>query len=86
MTKTYNSYVFSFNTDATLTAENGGDSSTGSWSVSTVNDNKIFQIAIDSLPDLSNNWQLQEINYEDDGTRLVIKSGEDEIKFKQECN
>ena len=40
---------------------------------------------MDSLTDFNNDWRLHEINLEDDGTRIKIEKGENEIKFKQVC-
>lgn len=85
LTTTYSPYVFIFNSDGTISVEGNGNTSAGTWSITSLNDGLILQIIMDTLTDLNNEWPLHEINFEDDGTRFEIDKGEDEIKFKQDC-
>ena len=82
----YNSYVFKFNLDGTISDENSGSNSIGTWTITSNNDNLILHIIMDSLTELNAEWVLHEINLEDDGTRLEIEKSEDKIKFKQDCS
>tara|TARA_R110000765_G_scaffold425122_3_gene537392 strand:- start:313 stop:1317 length:1005 start_codon:yes stop_codon:yes gene_type:complete len=82
----YNYYVFKFNLDGTISDENSGSNSIGTWTITSNNDNLILHIIMDSLTELNAEWVLHEINLEDDGTRLEIEKSEDKIKFKQDCS
>ena len=83
---TFSPYSFSFTIDGTVMAVENGNNNTGNWSIITVDGGLVLIIAIESLPELNNLWRVDEINMEDDGTRLKLKQGEDEIEFKQNCN
>lgn len=87
-TSTYGSYAFTFNTNGTVIADNTDTNVSGTWSITTKNnDNLYIVINMDApLTDFNNEWILVEINGEDDGTRMEIEIGEDELKLKQECN
>lgn len=81
----YNSNVFIFKPDGTITDENSDVNPIGTWSTSATGDELVLQISMDSLIDFDGEWSLHEINLEDDGTQLEIEKSEDEIKLKQDC-
>lgn len=85
LTANYSSYVFIFNGDGTISAEDAGNNYSGNWSITSLNGSLTLNLTMDSLTDFNNDWRLHEINLEDDGTRIKIEKGENEIKFKQVC-
>lgn len=87
VTNTYSSYTLNFHMDGTILGENTDTSVPGTWSIVQNIDKVYVQVSMDSpLTDFNNDWILTEINEEDDGTRLEIETGENELKLKQECN
>lgn len=88
-TSSYSTYSFSFNMDGTILAENTDTTVTGTWSItSQSNDNlSLLVLNMDSpLTGLNIQWTLVEVNDEDDGTRIEIESGSNELKLKKECD
>jgi hypothetical protein len=86
LTSNYTTHVFIFNLDGSISNENNGSNSIGTWSITSNNDTIVLHIIMDSLTDLNAEWLLSEINYEDDGTRLKIEKSDDKIKLKQDCS
>ena len=82
----YNSNIFIFNSDGTISDENSDINIVGTWSISVSDDDLALKINMDSLTDFNGDWSLLEINLEDDGTQLDIEKSEDKIKLKQDCS
>lgn len=82
----YNGYLFSFETDGTLTITENGNTITGTWSVSGSANNIDFVIDIPALPDFSGTWNLQEIEQESGEKEIEFeKANDDELTFKSNC-
>lgn len=85
LSSTYNQYIFNFNSDGSISADLNGVISTGTWSASTTNNVQVLSITMDSLTDLNNAWNLNEIETENNGVKIELKKNGDEIEFKQDC-
>ncbi len=89
MTAVYNQYIFTFNADGSVNADFSGDISLGTWVVTfDTDDNQRLGIVMDSdsLINLNNDWNLHEIEQDDNVIKIELKKGEDEIEFEQTCD
>ncbi len=83
----FKNYVFTFNSNGTVSAELNSNSSNGTWSVSTDSGLRL-NLTMDSLTEFNNNWRLHKIEEEDnDKDKMDLRIGEtDELKFIKNCN
>ncbi|MEJ4089243.1 MULTISPECIES: hypothetical protein [Flavobacteriaceae] len=82
----YSGYVFSFESNGTVTVTENGNTITGTWSVSGSGNNIDFTIDIPNLTDFNGTWKLHEIEKESGETKFELEKGsESELKFKSNC-
>ena len=82
----YNGYVFSFESDGTITVTENSNTITGTWSVSGSGNNIDFTIDIPDLPDFNGTWDLHEIEQESGEVEFELYMGNSELEFKSNCN
>lgn len=81
----YSDYVFTFNSDGTITVIENANTFTGTWTASGTGNNIMVTISITGLPDFNNTWNLHEIEREAGETEFELRSGEDELEFESDC-
>ena len=83
----YDGYTFNFLNDGTVSAYSGGSTVYGTWeSTGTAND-IVVTIDIPSLPLCNNNWHLQEIDENDDDTKIDLRlSDANRLRYENTCN
>lgn len=82
----YNSYVFNFESNGTITVTENGNTITGTWKATGSGNNIQFIIDIPNLPDFNGTWNLQEIERESGESEIEFeKANDDELSFKSNC-
>lgn len=83
----FEDYIFTFNSDGTVSAELNGNSSNGTWNVSTDSGLRL-NLLMDSLTEFDNSWRLHKIEEEDDGEiKVDLRIGaDDQLKLIKNCN
>ncbi|BAO55394.1 hypothetical protein NMS_1385 [Nonlabens marinus S1-08] len=83
----YVDYIFSFESNGTITVTNNGNTIAGTWSTSGTGNNISFNINIPDLTDFNRSWILHEIEQESGETEFELQAGDDELVFKSDsCN
>ena len=58
----------------------------GSWSAEGTENDIVMTIDIPELPDFNGQWNVHEIDSDDDSLELVLEIGDnDELEFRSEC-
>ncbi len=82
----YEGYVFTFQTDGSITVTESDTTFTGTWSASGSGNNINFVIDIPSLPDFNGSWNLHEIEQESGEVKVDFERGDDdELRFRSDC-
>lgn len=82
----YEGYVFSFESDGTITVTENGNIITGSWSANGSGNSIRVVIDIPGLPDFNDTWNLHEIEQESDEAKVDLRKGDDRLRFKSDCS
>ncbi|MCF6349569.1 MAG: hypothetical protein L3J23_00870 [Flavobacteriaceae bacterium] len=80
----YVNYLFQFNTDNTITVNNGVTFS-GTWNAEGTGNNIVVTINIPKLLDFNNNWILREIEQETGEFKFDLRLGNDRLRFESDC-
>ena len=78
----YTTYGFVFNADGSLEVTNGGTVIIGSWSSTGDGNNIQVTINVPGLPDVSDTWNLHEIENDEDEIEIDFRLGEDRLGFE----
>ena len=81
----YDGYLFTFNSDGTITVVNNTSTFNGTWTATGTGNNIIFTINITGLPDFNNTWNLHEIERESGEAKIEFRLGDDELEFESDC-
>ncbi len=79
----YSGYLFSFNSDETITVFKNGTTVAGTWEASGTENDMTVVINIPDLPDFNGTWNLHEINIESNKVEIEFKKGENELVFSR---
>jgi hypothetical protein len=83
----YSDYLFSFESNGTITVTNNGSTISGTWAASGTGNNISFIINIPDLTDFNRSWILHEIERESGEAEFELEAGDDELVFKNDnCN
>ncbi|WP_299767471.1 hypothetical protein [uncultured Dokdonia sp.] len=84
----YTNIEFSFSTDGTITIDDNGTITTGTWNAVTNDMTNIIQVAIDVPGDtnVSDIWMLHEIEEEIGEVNVDLRIGDDRLRFESTCN
>lgn len=82
----YVGFVFSFDSDGTVTVTSNGTSESGTFTVSGSGNNIQFIINVPNLSDVNGTWYLHEIEVESGQTEVKFeRTNEDELTFISNC-
>jgi len=81
----YIGHTFNFSNDGTVTAQHSTETFSGTWSASGSGDSITVIIDISSLQDFNANWNLHEIEEDDDKTKVDLRFGDDRLRFESNC-
>ena len=86
LTDEYDGFTFGFFEGGTVVATDGVDEFQGSWSAEGTGNEIVMVVDIPELPDFNGEWNVHEIEEEDDSLEINLEIGdEDELEFKSEC-
>ena len=86
LTDEYNGFTFSFFEGGTVVGTDGVDEFQGSWSAEGSGNDIVMVIDIPELPDFNGEWNVHEIEEDDDSLEINLEFGEDnELEFRSEC-
>ena len=86
LTDEYDGFTFSFSEDGTVIATDGVDDFQGSWSAEGSGNDITMTINIPELPDFNGEWNVHEIEGDDDSPEINLEIGDDdELEFKSDC-
>ena len=86
LTDEYDGFTFSFFEGGTVVATDGVDEFQGSWSAEGSENDIVMVIEIPELPDFNGEWNVHEIEEDDDSLEISLEIGDDdELEFKSEC-
>ena len=81
----YVGYLFSFETNGTLSVDNGTDSFSGTWESAGQGNGITVTINIPNLPDFSDAWNLHEIEQQAGESKVDLRLGDDRLRFESDC-
>jgi len=81
----YVGYLFSFETNGTLTVNNGSDSFSGTWESAGEGNGITVTINIPNLPDFNDAWNLHEIEQQTGESKVDLRLGDDRLRFESDC-
>ncbi|NHF60520.1 hypothetical protein FK220_014285 [Flavobacteriaceae bacterium TP-CH-4] len=81
----YTDYLISFENDGTLTALFNTNSFAGTWETNGSGNNISVTINIPSLPDFNATWNLNEIEQDQNESKVDLRMGDDRLRFKSDC-
>ncbi|MBL4662274.1 MAG: hypothetical protein JKY22_01630, partial [Flavobacteriaceae bacterium] len=82
---TYVGYLFNFETNGTLSVDNGSESFSGTWESSGEGNNITVTINIPNLPDFNDSWNLHEIEQQAGESQVDLRIGDDRLRFESDC-
>ena len=81
----YVGYLFSFETNGTLSVDNGTDTFAGTWESTGEGNNITVTINIPNLPDFNDAWNLHEIEQQAGESKVDLRLGDDRLRFESDC-
>jgi hypothetical protein len=81
----YVGYLFSFETNGTLSVDNGTDSFSGTWESAGQGNGITVTINIPNLPDFNDAWNLHEIEQQAGESKVDLRLGDDRLRFESDC-
>lgn len=81
----YVGYLFNFETNGTLSVDNGTDSFAGTWESTGEGNGITVTINIPNLPDFNDAWNLHEIEQQTGESEVDLRLGEDRLRFESDC-
>jgi len=81
----YNGYIFTFNSNGTITVVQNTTTWTGTWSATGTGNNMTVTINITGLPDFNDTWDLHEVERESGEAEIELRLGTDRLSFESDC-
>ena len=81
----YVGYLFNFETNGTLSVDNGTDSFAGTWESTGAGNGITVTINIPNLPDFNDAWNLHEIEQQTGESKVDLRLGDDRLRFESDC-
>lgn len=81
----YVGYLFNFETNGTLTVDNGSDSFSGTWESTGQGNGITVTINIPNLSDFNDAWNLHEIEQQTGESKVDLRIGDDRLRFESDC-
>ncbi|SDS19288.1 hypothetical protein SAMN04515667_1618 [Formosa sp. Hel1_31_208] len=82
----YVGYLFTFNSDGTITVTQGSNTFNGTWQASGSANSIIVTIAVTGLTDFNDTWNLHEIEQDSGEVEVDLRLGDDRLRFESDCN
>ena len=83
----YDDFTFNFSNDGTLIVQDGSTNHSGTWSSSGSGENIKIIINIPTLSDFNTNWNLHEIEDDEDEKEIDLRrNNDDRLRFESTCN
>ena len=81
----YVGYLFNFETNGTLSVDNGTDTFAGTWESTGQGNGITVTINIPNLPDFNDAWNLHEIEQQSGESEVDLRLGDDRLRFESDC-
>lgn len=82
----YVGYLFSFLNDGAINVVEGSNNYNGTWEITGEGNNIQMNIDITGLSDFDENWNLHEIEVNQEETKVDLRYGDDRLRFESDCN